>query len=176
MSSALKVLRGARLAMGLSRRFVAVFFVAPFLVPLVSAQNVLRCVGKDGAQLYSNVRCPPGTESVVVVRQDTQNAKPLSLPNREGNSVSLQDESLIESSPASGEPAAQPEPRIDAPAPSAQGGEPRVGMTKTETQAIWGDPIEVTHEEVVQGRVDTWSYGGSRSLQFENNRLSDIRR
>jgi hypothetical protein len=163
MSSALKV-RRARLAVELGSRFVAVFFAASFLVPLVSADDVLKCVGKDGAQLYSNVRCPPGTESVVVVRQDTQNAKPTSDGPMTGSSTA--------STPS--EPsAAKPEPLIDPPPPSLEG-EPRVGMSRMEVQAIWGEPKEVSHEEVVSGRVDTWSYGGSRSLEFENGRLSAI--
>jgi hypothetical protein len=176
MFSALKVLRRARLAVGLGSRFVAVFFAASFLVPLVSADDVLKCVGKDGAQLYSNVRCPPGTESVVVVRQDTQNAKPTSLPNPGGNPVSRQDRPMTGSSTASttSEPsAAKPEPLIEAPPPSLEG-EPRVGMSRMQVQAIWGEPMEVSHEEVVSGRVDTWSYGDSRSLEFENGRLSAI--
>jgi hypothetical protein len=176
MSSAFKVPHRARLAVRLGSRLVAVFFAASFLVPLVSADDVLKCVGKDGAQLYSNVRCPPGTESVVVVRQDTQNAKPASLPNPYGNPVSRQDGPMTGSSTANttSEPSpATPEPLIDPTPPSAEG-EPRVGMSRMEVQAIWGEPMEVSHEEQVRGRVDTWSYGGSRSLEFENGRLSAI--
>jgi hypothetical protein len=176
MSSALKVPHCARLAVRLGSRLAAVFFAGSFLVPLVSADDVLKCVGKDGAQLYSNVRCPPGTESVVVVRQDTQNAKPASLPNPYGNPVSQQDGPMTGSSTASttSEPSpAKPEPLIDPTPPSAEA-EPRVGMSRMEVQAIWGEPMEVSHEEQVRGRVDTWSYGGSRSLEFENGRLSAI--
>jgi hypothetical protein len=174
MSSALKVPHRVRLAVRLGSRLVAVFFAASFLVPLVSADDVLKCVGKDGAQLYSNVRCPPGTESVVVVRQDRQNAKPASPPNPY-DPVSRQDGPMTGSSTANttSEPSpAKPELLID-PTPSAEA-EPRVGMSRMEVQAIWGEPMEVSHEEQVRGRVDTWSYGGSRSLEFENGRLSAI--
>jgi hypothetical protein len=69
--------------------------------------------------------------------------------------------------------AANPELSIDPP-PSSPEGEPHLGMSRMEVQAIWGQPVEVSHEEVVRGRVDTWSYGGSRSLEFENGRLSAI--
>jgi hypothetical protein len=176
MSSALKAQRRARFAVAIGSRFVAVFFTASFLVPLASAQDVLKCVGKDGAQLYSNGRCPPGTKSVVVVRQDTEDAKSMSLPNRDGNPVSRQDNAPTGSpmmSTTSEPSAANPELSIDPP-PSSPEGEPRLGMSRMEVQAIWGQPVEVSHEEEVRGRVDTWSYGGSRSLEFENGRLSAI--
>ena len=45
-------------------------------------------------------------------------------------------------------------------------------MTASEVRAILGAPTEITQEEVVDGRVQTWSYG-SRSLQFDpSGRLS----
>jgi len=57
--------------------------------------------------------------------------------------------------------------------PLAAQGEPRIGMTTKEVKAIWGEPTEVTQEEVVQGRVQTWSYGPSRSVEFDpSGRLS----
>jgi hypothetical protein len=171
MSSALSVQRCARFAVAFGSRFVAAFFAASCLVPLASAQDVLKCVGKDGTQLYSNGRCPPGTESVVVVREGTQNATSTSLPNRDGNQdmPPTGSPTITTSEPA----AANPELRIDPP-PSSPDSEPRLGMSRTEAQAIWGQPVEVSHEEEVRGRVDTWSYGGSRSLEFENGRLSAI--
>jgi len=43
----------------------------------------------------------------------------------------------------------------------------RAGMSKSEVRAILGSPTEVTQEEGVDGRVDTWSYGGSRTVQFD---------
>jgi hypothetical protein len=50
-----------------------------------------------------------------------------------------------------------------------------VGMTTKEVKAIAGEPMEVTQEEVVQGRIETWSYGASGSIQFDHTgRLSGI--
>jgi hypothetical protein len=166
VSSVLKVLLRARLPAAL------VFFVAAsFYVSLVSAQDVLKCVGKDGAQLYSNVRCPPGTEAVVVVRDGAQNATSAPQPNRNENPAPRQDEPPVAlpvttpPEPASANP--------ESPAPPAEA-EPRLGMSRMEAQAAWGQPVEISHEEQVRGRVDTWSYGGSRSLEFENGVLSAI--
>jgi outer membrane protein assembly factor BamE (lipoprotein component of BamABCDE complex) len=45
----------------------------------------------------------------------------------------------------------------------------RAGMSKAEVRAILGNPTEITQEEGVDGRVDTWSYGGSRTVQFDAN-------
>jgi hypothetical protein len=44
----------------------------------------------------------------------------------------------------------------------------RAGMSKNEVRSILGNPTEITQEEGVDGRVDTWSYGaGSKTLQFD---------
>ncbi|HEX4599361.1 MAG TPA: DUF4124 domain-containing protein [Burkholderiaceae bacterium] len=44
----------------------------------------------------------------------------------------------------------------------------RAGMSKNEVRNILGNPTEITQDEGVDGRVDTWSYGaGARSLQFD---------
>ena len=46
--------------------------------------------------------------------------------------------------------------------------EVRAGMSKNEVRSILGNPTEITQEEGVDGRVDTWSYGaGSQTLQFD---------
>jgi len=44
----------------------------------------------------------------------------------------------------------------------------RPGMSKNEVRSILGNPTEMTQEEGVDGRVDTWSYGaGSKTLEFD---------
>lgn len=43
----------------------------------------------------------------------------------------------------------------------------RAGMSKGEVRAILGSPREITQEEGVDGRVDTWSYGNARTVQFD---------
>jgi len=45
----------------------------------------------------------------------------------------------------------------------------QAGMTKAEVLAILGKPSDVTQEEGVDGRVDTWQYGKSQALQFDAN-------
>ncbi len=134
-----------------------------FVAPLASAETIFKCVGKNGRDLYQNFPCPPESESKVWVRTDVQYTNTPSAPSPTGNP-----------------PATQDEPRMETPStPSATGnplaaqGEPRIGMTTKEVKAIWGEPTEVTQEEVVQGRVQTWSYGPSRSVEFDpSGRLS----
>lgn len=44
--------------------------------------------------------------------------------------------------------------------------EPRIGMTAEEVRARWGDPANVYDDELVDGRVEIWSYDGSRAVHF----------
>lgn len=54
------------------------------------------------------------------------------------------------------------------PAKPASDQDLRPGMSKNEVRAILGSPAEITQEEGIEGRVDTWSYGaGSKTLQFD---------
>ncbi len=45
--------------------------------------------------------------------------------------------------------------------------EPALGMTQQQVRAILGEPTAITQEEVVQGKVVTWTYGDSKVLQFD---------
>jgi len=152
-----------------------------FFAPLAFAQVIFKCVGKDGTELYQNSACPSGSESQVVLRTDKPKTR--SVASARKNSAAAQDEPRAETPPApaatSEAPATPLEARIDTPSPPdalATQSEPRLGMTETEVKAVWGKPTEITMEEAVQGRVDTWSYGDSRSLQFDRGRLSAIQR
>ncbi len=124
------------------------------VTPLASAETIFKCVGKNGEDVYRNFPCPSEAESKVWVRtDDVQPSKIRSAPR------------------ASAPSAATPSP--SAPSPTSDSlatpDGPRVGMTTQEVKAIWGEPTEVTREEVVQGRVETWSYGASRSVQFDHS-------
>ena len=155
-----------------------IIFSSLLAAPLASAQTVFKCVEKDGAALYRNSPCPSESQSKVWLRTDSQNsnvpparasggspaipegprAEAPALPGAAAHSIATRDDLRAETPPAPGATGAQ--------------GEPRVGMTTSEVRAVLGAPTEVTQEEVVDGRVQTWSYG-SRSLQFDTGgRLS----
>jgi uncharacterized protein DUF4124 len=154
-----------------------VLFCLSLAAPLASAQTVFKCVEKDGTALYRNSPCPSESQSKVWLRTDPQNSN-LPPARASGGSPAVPDEPRAE---APAPPAAasfvapRDEPRAETPPASGatvSQGEPRVGMTTSEVRAVLGAPTEVTQEEVVDGRVQTWSYG-SRSLQFDpSGRLS----
>ncbi|HEX2932977.1 MAG TPA: hypothetical protein VHV54_24830, partial [Candidatus Binatia bacterium] len=67
-------------------------------------------------------------------------------------------------------PIAPAEPRLVAGTkkPPALPSEPRVGMTTEEVRVIWGEPTDSVQEEPGRGgRLEVWSYGGSRSVRFD---------
>jgi hypothetical protein len=43
----------------------------------------------------------------------------------------------------------------------------QAGMSKSQVRAILGSPTAITQDEGVDGRVDTWSYGASQTVQFD---------
>src|SRR5207302_3981341 len=138
----------------------ALLFIV-FFAPLASAQVIFKCVGKDGIELYQNSACPSGAESQVVLRTDEPRTR--SVASAHKNSAAAEDAPRVETPPApaatSETPATPLEPRIDTPSPPdalVTQSEPRLGMTETEVKSIWGKPAEITMEEAVQGRVDTW--------------------
>jgi hypothetical protein len=101
------------------------------VAPGALAESIYVCRGSDGAVVYRDFPCPPGSEATTVVgptTADTKSAKAASLPKEH---------------------------------------QLRAGMSRSEVRAILGSPSEITQEEGVDGRVDTWSYGNSRTVQFD---------
>ena len=43
-------------------------------------------------------------------------------------------------------------------------------MTTDEVRALWGEPENAYQDELVEGRVEIWSYGDSRSVKFDVSR------
>lgn len=154
------------------------------VAPLASAETIFKCAGKDGKDLFRNSPCPSESDSKVWVRTDAQYTTTPPTPSPAANSPATRAEPRVETptapGPAGNPLATQDEPRIEkttapssASAPLVTQGVPRIGMTAKEVRALWGEPTEVTQEEVVQGRVETWSYGASGSIQFDHTgRLS----
>jgi hypothetical protein len=44
--------------------------------------------------------------------------------------------------------------------------EPRLGMSRSEVKALWGEPASIYADELVDGRVEVWSYDQLRSVHF----------
>jgi hypothetical protein len=140
----LRLIRTGKREESVVLKSACIFLPVLFVTPLASAQStIFKCVGKNGIEAYSNSPCPPKSGSTVWVQD--KNAKNAQVPT---------------------ELMTRPVPKPGNDAPAVQG-EPRVGMTAKEVKAIWGTPTDITQEEGVEGRVDTWSYGESRSVQFD---------
>ena len=61
--------------------------------------------------------------------------------------------------------------------PSADAGGPRMGMTRDEVKAMWGEPVETDHDERKEGLVNIWRYADGRSVEFNHKqRVLAVRR
>lgn len=123
---------------------------------LASAGTIYKCIGKDGTDLYQNFPC-----SI-----DTIGWKPKDMP-------------VQNAQPAASAKASEP---TNATASSDVG--PRVGMNAEEVRTIWGEPtgdaihglVPISHTEIGDHSIEIWTYGITRSVQFDQNgRVSIIR-
>jgi len=136
-----------------------------FVASPAFAETIFKCAGKDGTDMYQNFPCPRELESTVSVR--TSGQKTPSAPGLAGNPFNSQQRPSTQSPMGSSPPAPQ------TPTAHITSGYLLPGMTTKEVRAVAGEPTEITQEEVVQGRVETWSYGASGSIQFDpTGRLS----
>jgi hypothetical protein len=50
-------------------------------------------------------------------------------------------------------------------------------MSIEEVRALWGEPDNAYQDELVEGRVEIWSYGDSRSVKFDvNGKVTAVQR
>jgi len=108
------------------------------IAPLASAQ-IFKCVAKDGTDLYQNFPC--GIDSI--------GSMSTSAPGDKAPSDSK-----------------QTKPDASLPAAAVVPTEPRVGMSREEVKAVWGEPEEIVQDEPMNGGVDIWRYADSRSVRF----------
>jgi hypothetical protein len=130
-------------------RFEFVALLALFVAPAVSAE-IFKCAGKNGTDLYQNFPCEfesmgwaPPASAAPPAGGDAKAAKPGDA-NAERAGVTAGNRIF------------------------AAKREPRPGMTTDEVKAIWGEPTSGFQDEVVEGRIEVWSYGPSRSVQFDS--------
>jgi hypothetical protein len=129
------------------------------VAPLASAE-IFKCVAKDGTDLYQNFPCQ--FESMGWMPMNAQSTNAPSAP-------SDSNQTKVKAGPIEVK-AAGKSPTLPT--------EPRVGMTPNEVRAIWGEPTDIISDEVVEGRIEIWSYGASRSVRFDElkGRVSAIQR
>jgi len=130
-------------------RSASIVLCALLVAPVASAE-IFKCAGKDGIDRYQNFPCQ--FDSMGWLPQDGQGAKPSSTASDATKAV-----------PKIVPPTSANASKVRA----AAAGEPGVGMTPDEVKALWGEPPRVYYDELVDGRVEVWTYGESRSVMFD---------
>src|SRR5215471_11075180 len=124
---------------------LCIAFAALLLAAQASAE-IFKCAGKNGSVLYQNFPCQFDS---IGWKPDAQNAQA---------SPATDSSRLVQ-------PKAVPGGVGSAGKSSASSG-PQIGMTAEEVKALWGEPGNEYYDELVDGRVEIWSYGDSRSVTF----------
>jgi hypothetical protein len=135
-----------------------VLFCMVLVSPLASAE-IFKCVAKDGTDLYQNFPCQ--FESMGWMPMNAPSTKTPAAP-------SDSNQTKAKAGPLAADAASKS---------STLPTEPRVGMTTEEVRAIWGEPVDSYQDELVDGRVEIWSYGASRTVQFDvKGRVTGVQR
>lgn len=125
--------------------------VSLLAVPAVAAHaEIYACTGKTGMTVYQNFTCDVDSIGTTATGAP-HNAVP------------------VPSSPNAIRAVLKPLSRQGAAPQSTHDGstEPRIGMSTSDVKAIWGEPASSYQDELVDGRVEIWSYGGSRAVRFD---------
>lgn len=126
-----------------------------FVSHLASAETIYKCVAKDGTDLYQNFPC--NIDSIGWKPKDAHSQNEQPAP------------STVELAPA---------------AATSRAPEPRIGMNAEEVRTIWGEPtgdairglVPISRTELADRSIEVWTYGTTRSVQFDQNgRVSIIR-
>ena len=139
-------------------RSVGIFWLLLLLAPLASAQ-IFKCVAKDGTDLYQNFPC--GIDSIGSMPTNGESEKAGSA----------------QSDSKRAKPNASPPAGVAAGKSIIAQSELRIGVTKEEVRAMWGEPTDSRWEEPGEGDLyEVWSYGNSRSVRFVKDRVSAIQK
>jgi hypothetical protein len=128
---------------------ICIALAASLLATQASAE-IFKCAGKNGTVLLQNFPCELDS---IGWKPDAQNTQASSGTS---NSSSVQPKALPVGVGSAGK--------------TPTSSEPRIGMTAEEVKALWGEPGNEYYDELVDGRVEIWSYAGSRSVTFDVKR------
>ena len=138
-------------------RSVAIIWLLLFGAPLASAE-IFKCVGKDGLDLYQNFPCQFKSMGWAPMNIGVSTAQLAPMPSRQPNT-----NTRAYADPVAGRSASSPS-RV------------RLGMTKQDVRAMWGEPTDSHLEELDEGeRAQVWSYGNARSVRFIHDIVSAMR-
>jgi hypothetical protein len=124
--------------------------IVPFaLVGPVAHADIYACTGKNGMTVYQNFSCDVDSIGASGPKKTVQSA--------EGTSTGTVGDRTARTA-------------IDAPGRDKNAearGEPRIGMSTKEVQAIWGKATSIYSDELVDGRVEIWKYDDFRAVHFD---------
>ena len=117
------------------------------------AAEIFKCTAKDGMPRYQNFPCEFDSIGSTQAPRAVANAPlPPATPSRPAGVASSA-------------------------AKWAQAPRPHIGMAPDELIALWGEPMEIVHEETTVGRVEIWHYDDNSSVQFDaRNRIVAVSR
>jgi len=127
----------------------SMWVLVPALCAAPASAEIFKCVAKNGTDLYQNFPC----------QFDSLGSLPSSPPSakttfRPGDASQAKPKAAPVDAGSTGKSPTLPT-------------EPRVGMTTEEVRALWGEPVETIQDEPIDGRIEIWRYGDSRSVQFD---------
>jgi hypothetical protein len=132
-------------------RILTSLCMALFAVAAAAAHaEIYACTGKTGMTTYQNFTCDV----------DSIGTPPTGAPNTQVVAPSAPSAIRADLKPVSSHGA------TPATARNASG-EPRIGMSASDVKALWGEPASSYQDELVDGRVEIWSYAGSRAVRFD---------
>jgi hypothetical protein len=119
------------------------------LPPVSAHADIYACTGKTGMTVYQNFTCE--IDSLGTASAPTR--KEQAAATASGNTSAAHARAVAVQHTSSG-------------TTSQSSGQPRVGMSAAEVKAVWGEPGNIYQDELVDGRVEIWTYDGSRSVHF----------
>jgi len=147
--------------------FVALILACAFSAAPATAEEIYKCVAKDGTPLYQNFPC--NVDSIGSVASTPAVTVPQGPSTTKPNSPSV-DASLPKPNTAP--------VRVASTGQSGSMGEPRIGMSADEVRTLWGEPEEMVDDEPAEGgRVSNWRYLDGRTVQFDHkHRVMSVQR
>lgn len=138
-------------------RRVRILWLLLLVAPLASAE-IFKCVAKDGLDLYQNFPCQFESMGFMPMNARVSPAQLPSMSSRQPNAKARASADTVAGTSA-----------------SSQSGL-RLGMTKEDVIARWGQPTGAHWEERSEGeRSEVWSYGNDRSVRFIHDLVSAMR-
>lgn len=117
-----------------------------FALPAVAQADIYACTGRAPMTVYQNFPC----------ENDSSGA---SGPNKTTQASATAPTASTARGVGAG--------RIPGAQSPTNAGDVRKGMSESEVRAIWGEPMSIYSDELVDGRIDIWTYDGSRAVHFD---------